>query len=70
MAHRKISPNRTAVSADTAPMLTIGRIAEQLDVSERTVRRWIDDNKLVAHRIGRTIRIAPSDLGAFLARCR
>lgn len=70
MAHRKISTNRTASSADAPSMLTITRIAEQLDVSERTVRRWIDDNKLVAHRMDRLIRIAPSDFAAFLARCR
>lgn len=30
--------------------------------SERTVRRWIADDKLPAHRVGRTVRIRQSDV--------
>ena len=61
---------RAAAATNSSPMLTIARVAEQLDVSERTVRRWIDAKLLLAHRLNRTIRISPSDLEAFLARCR
>jgi excisionase family DNA binding protein len=46
---------------------TIAEVAEMLRVATRTVRRWIDDGKLVAHRLGRSVRIADSDLHAFLA---
>lgn len=46
---------------------TIRSVAEHLDVSERSVVRWIASGDLVAHRIGRTVRIADSDLRAFLA---
>ncbi len=42
-------------------------IAERLDVSIRTVRRWIDEGHLKAHRLGRSIRVSEVNLRAFLA---
>ena len=49
---------------------TIAEIADFTGVSVRTVRRWIDDELLPAHRIGRVLRVAESDLQAFLAAHR
>jgi excisionase family DNA binding protein len=49
---------------------TIAAVAEFVGVSRRTVRRWIDDEKLVAHRFGAAVRIAEYDLRAFLAAHR
>jgi excisionase family DNA binding protein len=49
---------------------TIQGIAEHLDVSPRTVWRWIDAGDLVAHRFGRSVRISDSDRRAFLAARR
>jgi excisionase family DNA binding protein len=46
---------------------TIDEVAERLCVATRTVRRWIKAGDLVAHRIGGVLRIAESDLRAFLA---
>jgi excisionase family DNA binding protein len=46
---------------------TIAEVAERLHVSTRTVRRWIEAGDLVAHRIGGIVRVAESDLRAFLA---
>ncbi len=51
-------------------MLTVEKTAEQLDVSQKTVRRLIDSGELVAHRIGRNIRIAGDDLRAFVNQRR
>ena len=45
---------------------TVDDVAETCRVSSRTVRRWIDNDDLVAHRIGRLIRISPADLDTFL----
>jgi len=56
--------------ADTKPppkFFTIGAIAERLDVSPRTVHRWIAGGKLVVHRVGRSVRISEADFKAFLA---
>ena len=49
---------------------TIAEVAERLGVSTRTVRRWIEDLELVAHRFGRAVRVAETDLKAFLAMHR
>jgi excisionase family DNA binding protein len=52
---------------DRLEFLTIPDVAERLRVSTRTVRRWIADDNLIAHRIGGLVRISESDLRAFLA---
>ena len=53
-----------------ARYFSIAEVAEQLGVSTRTVRRWIDDGLLVAHKIVGVVRIAEDDLQAFLAAHR
>jgi excisionase family DNA binding protein len=49
---------------------SIQTVAEALEVSDRTIRRWIDRGDLVAHRPGGVVRVAKDDLRAFLARHR
>ncbi len=49
---------------------SIASVASQLDVSQKTVRRWIDAKELPVHQIGRQLRISEPDLAAFLARAR
>jgi excisionase family DNA binding protein len=45
---------------------TIEDVAECLGVSTRTVRRWIDSRRLVAHQFGRLRRVSDADLATFL----
>jgi excisionase family DNA binding protein len=49
---------------------TIAEVAECLNVSTRTVRRWIERGDLVAHRPGGLVRIAETDFRAFLSHHR
>jgi excisionase family DNA binding protein len=49
---------------------TIALVAASFGVSVRTVRRWIRRGDLVAHHFGAAVRIAESDLKAFIARHR
>ena len=49
---------------------SIAEVAEQLGVCTRTVRRWIENKLLIVHRIKGVVRIAPTDLAAFLAAQR
>jgi excisionase family DNA binding protein len=50
---------------------TIDEVADCLNVSPRTVRRWIKSGDLPVHRFGRAVvRIAEHDLRAFLAQHR
>jgi excisionase family DNA binding protein len=48
------------------PVHTLKQVAEQLQVSTKTIRRWIGDGALVAHRFGRQLRISDADLQAFI----
>ena len=45
----------------------IQTVAEALDVSARTIRRWIASGNLTVHRVNGVVRIAEGDLRAFLA---
>jgi excisionase family DNA binding protein len=49
---------------------TIPTVAEELGLSTKTIRRWIDGRRLVAHKLGRQWRIAEEDLRAFLVQRR
>lgn len=55
-----------ATKADLPTLLTIDQTAEHLQVSSKTVRRWIKNGELVAYRIGRQLRISDADLSAFI----
>ena len=46
---------------------SIAEVADFLSVSTRTIRRWIKDKKLVAHRFGGVVRIDEPNLQAFIA---
>ena len=59
-----------AAQDDQIRFFTIRAVAERLEVATRTVRRWIKSGDLVAHRFGTAVRIAESDLNAFIARHR
>ncbi len=58
-----MSPAQKA--AQPQPMLSVSKVAVELGVCERSVRRWIASEELPVHRFGRSIRIARSDLEAF-----
>ena len=54
-------------SATALPaLLTIKQAAEHLQVSSKTIRRWIDTGDLIAHRFGRQWRISAADLQSFI----
>jgi excisionase family DNA binding protein len=49
-----------------ARFYTVEQVADLLVVSTRSVRRWIAAGDLLAHKIGRAVRISEIDLKAFL----
>jgi excisionase family DNA binding protein len=49
---------------------TIEQIADCVEASTRSVRRWIDEGLLIAHKINGLVRISEADLQAFLAAHR
>ena len=52
---------------DTLPTLfTLDQTAEVLQVSTKTIRRWIKNGDLIAHRLGGQWRISETDLQSFI----
>jgi len=47
-------------------LLSIRAVADHLDVSIKTVRRWIERGDLAAFKVGHQWRIDPEDLDRFL----
>lgn len=45
---------------------TIAEVAEEFRVHDKTIRRWIRSGELRAIRLGRQLRIRPSDKEKFL----
>lgn len=53
-----------------AQMMTTIEVAEQLQVSARTIRTLVDLGELRAYLVGRQLRFHPDDLRAYLERAR
>jgi excisionase family DNA binding protein len=60
----------TKKTAMVPRLFSIETVAAMLEVSPKTVRRWIAAGLLPVHRLGRQIRISEPDLAAFIARSR
>ena len=57
----------TATTQTALPrMLSPADVAALLQVSTRTVRRWIEASELRVHRLGRQLRVSEDDLSAFV----
>lgn len=59
--------NQRRSGSGLAKFYAIKTVADTLEVSTRTVRRWIARGELIVHRVNGVIRIAEADLRAFLA---
>lgn len=70
MARRLNDPRAQLRQADrgVARLLTAREVAEQLAVSTATVYALCDRGELLHVRISNAIRIAPTDLAAFIAK--
>ncbi len=67
---RRLVPREPALRVSTrqpARLLSVPEAADQLGISEKGVRRAVTRGDLVAHRIGRLLRIAEDDLAVFVA---
>ena len=65
-----VSPaiHRSRPATASVPLRSVADVAVLLGVSTRTVRRLIAGGDLLAHRIGRSLRISEADLNAYLER--
>lgn len=62
---------RASASSNANPrFFTVQQVADLLEVSTKTVRRWINRKLLIAHRMHGVLRISEADLRAFLSAHR
>jgi excisionase family DNA binding protein len=54
------------VTTDIDTYYPIAGVADALNVSTKTIYRWIESGELVAHKFGRQWRISKTDLETFL----
>lgn len=47
-------------------MLTVAQVAEKLNVTPKTVTRWIEQGKLPAMKFGKIYRIEAEDFNKFI----
>ncbi len=66
---RRATPPRPT-NACRLRLLTVNEVAELLQVSSKTARRWIELQELRTHRLGRQLRVSEEDLAAFLGQRR
>jgi excisionase family DNA binding protein len=64
------TPPRPTTAARLPCLLGVNEVAALLQVSSKTVRRWIERQELRTHRLGRQLRVAEEDLTTFLAQRR
>ena len=66
----RTTPPQLTTASRLPRLLAVGEVAELLQVSSKTVRRWIERQELRTHRLGRQLRVSEEDLAAFLGQRR
>lgn len=51
-------------------LLSVADVAERLNLTTKTIRRWVKRDDLHFYRLGRQLRISEEDLTTFLNRYR
>jgi excisionase family DNA binding protein len=54
----------------TGKLLTVNETADRMGVSERMIRRLIEERRIAYSKIGKHIRIAEADIDAYLEAAR
>ncbi|WBX85608.1 excisionase family DNA-binding protein [Sphingosinicella microcystinivorans] len=73
--HKPPSPNMPqALSAPGKPrpgkaFHTVADLAERWTMSQRNIRRLIENGELSVHRFGRSVRVSAANVALFEARC-
>lgn len=53
-----------------AVLLNVPQVARQLAIGERKAWSLVKSGEIRSLRIGRSVRVDPADLAAFVARCK
>jgi len=52
------------------PLIDIGALAERLGVTERFVRRLVEERRVSYHKIGKFVRFDPNEISDWIANTR
>jgi len=69
-ARTQEGPKAMGADRQDARWYTVREVAVRYQVAERTVRRWIAEDRLSAHKFGRAVRFSEQDLIAFEKEAR
>jgi excisionase family DNA binding protein len=61
---------KTTTSTPQSRLISIPEAARLYSFSERLIWRWVSEGAIAHHRIGRSVRLSPEDLDAFVAKHR
>ena len=64
------SSSEVALTTSWAPLWDTATLAERLGVTERFVRRLVDERRIPFLRIGKFIRFDPADVAAWIEQQR
>lgn len=70
VAGSSVGAYRVGMGTADIEWLSTKEAARRLGVTPRTLYRFIDDGQLVAHRMGRVIRVQEAEVADFIDRCR
>lgn len=65
-----MKPPPIPLAAQASDLLTVEQAAHRMSMSARYVRRLIAERRIVFYRLGRSVRIDPTDLTALIASGR
>lgn len=60
----------TAAPLEPIRLYTTAQVAQVLQISEASVRRWVALGDLPCYRFGRSVRVSLSDLTQYIDECR
>lgn len=55
---------------EVQPFYTVKTLAQRLAVSERTIRNWVKEGRLVSYDFGDVRRFDPAEIDSFIAAHR
>ena len=61
---------KTETPTTESRLLSVPEAARLYSFSERLIWRWISEGVVAHHRIGRSVRLSPADMDAFISKHR
>ena len=67
---RRAEPAKAVEETGRDGLLDVAGLADHLGVSERFVRRLVDQRRIPFHKIGKYVRFRPDEVSVWVSRCK